>query len=470
MRNILLGGTWAKGNENTAVHSPYSGDLIADVSMADEDQLMEAIGTACTAAAEMKKLARFEIARGLRNITAALESRKEEFASCIIAESAKPARYARGEVDRAIATFAWAAGEAERFCGEAVPVDTQPSGAGKTAFTRRVPRGVIYGITPFNFPLNLVAHKVAPALASGNSIIIKPSDRTPLTSLLLGEVFLESGLPASALQVVPMKVEYMDRVYSDDRVNMISFTGSAPVGWSIKAKAAKKFVTLELGGNAAVIVDKTADVERSVSKCLVGAFAYSGQVCISVQRIFVHSELFDRWTDSFAEGAGKLNFGDPFDENTEISVMIDEAAAKRAEEWINEAVDHGAKKLTGGGRSGSSLEPTVLTNTTPEMKVVSEEAFAPVVVVERFSELENAVEMANHGKYGLQAGVFTQDLQSAITAADSLEYGGVIVNDVPTFRVDNMPYGGVKDSGFGREGVRYAMEEMTEPRLIVISG
>lgn len=466
-KNILIAGGWRVGGESITVRSPHSGEEIAEVKAAGPDDLEKAISAAEEAAAEMRKLPRFRIANGLRAMAASLERRKAEFTDSIVAESAKPIRYARGEVERAIATFTWAAGEAERFAGEVVPVDTQPQGSGKSAYTMRVPRGVIYGITPFNFPLNLVAHKVAPALASGNVIIIKPSDRTPLTSLLLGEVFMDSGLPAAALQVAPMDVKHIGPVYEDDRVKMISFTGSAPVGWAIKAKAAKKFVTLELGGNAAVIVDETADIESSLEKNLIGAFAYSGQVCISVQRLFVHEKRFHEWSKRFVEGARGLKKGDPADEATELGVMIDEAAAKRAEAWVAEAADHGAEVLCGGTRDGQMLDATVLTRTTPEMKVSAEEVFAPVVLVERVSGIEEAVELANHGKYGLQAGVFTRDLGNAGYAAENLDYGGVIINDVPTFRVDNMPYGGVKDSGFGREGVRYAMEEMTEPRLIV---
>ncbi len=468
-RKIFIGGEWRGAAERIEVRSPHSGEVIAEVHSADAGELGDAVGYAEQAAKEMRRLARYQVAEGLRRMSAAIEARKGEFADSIVAECAKPIRYARGEVERAIATFQWAAGEAERFAGEVVPVDTQPSGRGKTAWTQRVPRGVIYGITPFNFPLNLVAHKVAPALASGNAIIIKPSDRTPLTSLLLAEVFAESGLPAAALQVVPMDVKHIDAAYDDERIRMISFTGSAPVGWGIKAKAAKKFVTLELGGNASVIVDESADVEKSVDKTVVGAFAYSGQVCISVQRVFVHERSFDRWIDGFATRAKALTQGDPAEAATELGVMIDEDAAKRAEAWVLEAVDHGARVVCGGARDGSMLEATVLTDTTPEMKVVAEEVFAPVVVVERFDTLEQAVELANLGKYGLQAGVFTADLAAANYAAEHLEYGGVIVNDVPTFRVDNMPYGGVKDSGFGREGVRYAMEEMTEPKLVVMS-
>jgi acyl-CoA reductase-like NAD-dependent aldehyde dehydrogenase len=465
---LLIAGEWQKGSESFAVRSPYSGELLADVDSAGTDEMEAAISASASAAQSMKRLARFQIAAGLRKIAVGIEARKEEFTRSIVDESAKPVRYARGEVERAIATFSNAAGEAERFTGEIVPVDAQPTGRGKTAWTLRVPRGVIYGITPFNFPLNLVSHKVAPALASGNSIIIKPSPRTPLTSLLLGQVFLESGLPKTALQVVPMHVGLIPSVVNDVRIAMISFTGSAPVGWDIKAKAGKKSVALELGGNAAVIVDESADIESSLSKNLVGAFAYSGQVCISVQRLYVHEKLFDNWLNSFVEGAKSLKKGDPRDENTQLSVMIDEQAAQRTKQWIDEAVQNGAKLLCGGALDRSMLDAAVLTNTDPEMRVVSEEAFGPVVVVEKFGEFREAIDMANHGKYGLQAGVFSEDLKNVNYAAENLEYGGVIINDVPTFRVDNMPYGGVKDSGFGREGVRYAMEEMTERRLIVI--
>lgn len=469
IRKILIGGEWLEGSETVEVKSPYSHETIAEVFSANADEIRDAITFADTASKEMRKLARFQIAKGLRKIADGIEARKDECAKTIAGEAAKPIKLARGEVTRGIATFNWAAGEAERFAGEIVPVDTQANGRGKTAYTLRIPRGVIYGLTPFNFPLNLVAHKVAPALASGNAIIIKPSQRTPLTSLLLGEVFLESGLPKGALQIVPMDVKYVDAVLSDERVAMISFTGSAAIGWDLKQKAGKKAVALELGGNAPVIVDETADFEKSLSKTVTGAFAYSGQICISVQRVYIHKKLFADWTAKFAEQANALKKGDPFDESTQLCVMIDEDAAKKAESWITEAVDNGAKILSGGNRDGSMLDATILTNTDPEMRVVAEEIFAPVVVVEKFSDFRDAVDLANQSKFGLQAGVFTQDLTNTNYAADNLEYGGVIINDVPTFRVDNMPYGGSKESGFGREGVRYAMEEMSETRLIVIN-
>ena len=468
-KKILIGGEWRESAESLTVSNPFTGETLAEVFSADEAETAEAIALAESAAKEMRGLARFEIARGLRKISEGIERRKAEFVETIAREAAKPVKAALGEVERGIATFAWAAGEAERFAGEIVPVDTIANGIGKTAYTKRVPRGVIYGITPFNFPLNLVGHKVAPALASGNAIIIKPSQRTPLTALLLGEVFMEGGLPKGALQIVPMDTKYIDAVYADERVRMISFTGSAEVGWNIKAKAHKKMVTLELGGNAPVIVDESADFERSLKQTTTGAFAYAGQVCISVQRVFIHDKIFDRWTERFIENARALKKGNPLDEATELSAMIDEKAAEKAQGWVTEAAANGAEILCGNTRERALLDATIVTKTNPEMRVASEEIFAPVAVVEKFSDFREAVDLANNTKYGLQAGIFTNDLANMQYASDNLEYGGVIVNDVPTFRVDNMPYGGVKDSGFGREGIRYAMEEMSEVRLIVLN-
>jgi acyl-CoA reductase-like NAD-dependent aldehyde dehydrogenase len=467
LRKILIDGAWVESPDLITVTNPFSGDELALVSSANEDLIERSIVSAYAAAAKMRLLPRFQIARALRSIAAGIEKRGEEFTRTIVLESAKPLIYARGEVERAIATFSWAAGEAERFTGEIVPIDVQPNGRGKWGRTVRTPRGVIYGITPFNFPLNLVAHKVAPALASGNSIIIKPSPRTPLTALLLGEVFLESGLPVSALQIVPADVKHIDKIVADDRIGMVSFTGSAPIGWDLKSKVGVKPIALELGGNAPVIIDESADNERSLSRTLTGAFAYSGQVCISVQRVYVHAKRFDTWSSEFITLSEKLKVGDPLDENTKISVMIDQDAAKRAESWVNEAVGNGAKLLTSGKRDGSFIEPTVLTKTSPEMRVVSEEVFAPIVVIEKFEDFDEAVGMANNSKYGLQAGVFSENQWNVDRACDMLEFGGVIINDAPIFRVDNMPYGGLKESGFGREGVRYAMNEMTDTKVVV---
>jgi glyceraldehyde-3-phosphate dehydrogenase (NADP+) len=464
---ILIGGQWCETNERTIVKNPYSGEEVCEVCKGGEPELIRSIELAEESFKKLRNLAKFEIAKGLRAIADGIQSRKQDFIDSIITESAKPSIYARAEVERAINTFNWAAGEAERFAGELVPIETQPAGKGRYAIARRVPRGVIYGVTPFNFPLNLVAHKVAPAIASANSIIIKPSQKTPLTALLLGEVFLESGLPESALQVVPMDVELIPLVLKDERIKMISFTGSAEVGWKLKSLAGKKAITLELGGNAPVIIDETADIDLSVNKSVFGAFAYSGQICISVQRIFVQEKIFDEWVEKFVNLARNLRRGDPRDETTQISSMIDENAAKRIEQWVNEAVSAEAKLLCGGRREGNFYEPTVLTNTSSEMRIVSEEAFAPVAVIEKFAEFDEAINLANNTKYGLQAGVFTKDFARAKHAFAELEYGGVIINDVPTLRIDNMPYGGVKDSGFGREGLKYAMEEMTEIRLMV---
>lgn len=473
-KSLLLGGEWRETGETFDVRSPFSGELLAKVCKAGLGEVEETIAAAVSAANEMRELPRFQIYEGLSKIAAGIKARRDEFARTIALEAAKPLTLALGEVDRAIGTFEIAASEARFFAGEVVPVDTQALGKGRFAWSERIPRGVIFGITPFNFPINLVAHKVAPALAAKNAIIIKPSPRTPLTSILLGEVFLESGLPKSALQVVNMDVELIDGVLRDERVGMISFTGSADVGWKIREKSGRKAVALELGGNAPVIVDETLQENQSafdfsLERSVMGAFAYAGQICISAQRFYVHEQIFDRWTNEFVSRAEKLKTGNPLDEATQLSVMIDEAAAKRAETWVNEAIDNGAKLLCGNKREGAFLNATVLTGTQPEMRVVSEEVFAPVAIVEKFSDFSEAINAANQSKYGLQAGVFTKDLARTQEAARRLEFGGVLINDVPSFRVDNMPYGGVKQSGFGREGVRYAMEEMTEIRLIVVN-
>ncbi|MFL6286578.1 MAG: aldehyde dehydrogenase family protein [Pyrinomonadaceae bacterium] len=467
-RPLLLGGEWRATEDAREVRSPYNSELVARFSVASRGEVEEAIASASRAADEMRELPRHAVADSLRAIADGIRRRAEEFARTIATEAAKPIKTARAEVERGVMTFVHASEESRRFAGEVVPLDGQATGAGRTGWTERFPRGVIFGITPFNFPLNLVAHKVAPALASRNAIIVKPSPRTPLTSLLLGEVFLESGLPRAALQIVPMEIETIDTVLEDERVAMISFTGSAQVGWLLRGRAARKQVTLELGGNAPVIVDETADIEYAVARTALSAFAYAGQVCISAQRVLVQSSIAEEFTEKFVAKAKALRAGDPLDEETELSNMIDEQAARRAEEWVNEAVAAGARLLCGGRRVGSLLDATVLTDVQPEMRVCSEEVFAPVAALHTFGDFEEALASANDTRYGLQAGVFTRETSRALRAFRALEFGGVIVNDSPAFRVDNMPYGGVKLSGAGREGIRYAMEEMTEPRLIVI--
>ncbi|HVF51512.1 MAG TPA: aldehyde dehydrogenase family protein [Pyrinomonadaceae bacterium] len=465
---FLIGGEWRMGATLAELRAPFGGEILARFSVASRAEVEEAIAAASAAAVEMRGLPRFRVAEALHAIAAGLRERREEFARTIAVEACKPIKTAYVETDRAVSTFTFAAEEARRFTGEQIPLDTQASGAGRIGWTERIPRGVIFGITPFNFPLNLVAHKVAPALAARNAIIVKPSPRTPLTALLLGEVFLSSGLPAGALQVVPMEIGTIDAVLGDERVGMISFTGSAEVGWRLRERAARKMVTLELGGNAPVIVDETADVAYAVERTAAAAFSYAGQVCISAQRIIVHEEIAEDFTARLVESARNMKTGDPLDEATELSNMIDEAAARRAESWIREALQGGARLLCGGTRRGALLDATILADVHSEMRICAEEVFAPVATIQKFSDFADALDEANQTRYGLQAGVFTRDMRRALLAFRTLEVGGVMINDAPAFRVDNMPYGGVKQSGAGREGVRYAMEEMTEPRLIVI--
>ncbi|MFW5721024.1 MAG: aldehyde dehydrogenase family protein, partial [Bacteroidota bacterium] len=337
----------------------------------------------------------------------------------------------------------------------------------KEGLVKYFPVGLIAGIAPFNFPLNLAAHKIAPAIASGNTIIIKPARSTPLSVLELAKIIDQTELPKGAFSVLPMDREAGNQLVTDERFNMLSFTGSPNVGWKMKANAGKKKIALELGGNAGVIVSEQADVDLAVKKCLAGGFAYSGQVCIHVQRIVVHEKVFNKFVNKFISETKNLTFGAPDNESTDISVMIDEENAKRVEEWVNEAVNNGAKILYGGKRKGSFYQPTILTNTKREMKVCALEIFGPVVTVEKFSDFSKAVEMINDSEFGLQAGVFTDSISEMNQSFNEIEAGGIIINDVPTFRVDHMPYGGIKNSGFGREGIKYAISEMMEPRLLV---
>jgi glyceraldehyde-3-phosphate dehydrogenase (NADP+) len=349
-----------------------------------------------------------------------------------------------------------------------LPLDWQASTADRAGIVRRFPLGPILAITPFNFPLNLVAHKVAPAIAAGCSIVLKPAPQTPLTSLLLAEVIAGTGFPPGGFNVLPLGNADAERLVSDDALKMLSFTGSVPVGWALKQKSGKKKVTLELGGNAAVIVHSDANVEDAADRCVAGGFAYAGQSCISVQRIYVQKSVRDRFLSRLLEGVSKLQTGDPLDESTDVGPMISEAAARRAETWVSEAVAAGAQLHTGGKRDGAVLGPTVLTDTKPNMKVSCQEVFAPVVSVDSYESFDDAIRMVNDSAFGLQAGVFTSNVKLLFQAFDQLEVGGVIADDMSSFRIDHMPYGGVKDSGAGREGLRYAIEEMTEPRILVM--
>jgi acyl-CoA reductase-like NAD-dependent aldehyde dehydrogenase len=459
--------------ETRPIHSPFDGRVVGTAPLSTEAEARAAIAAAHAAFETTRRLPSFERHRILRAIHDGIAARREAFARGITEEAGKTIRDARTEVDRALLVFSLAADEARRLGGEALALDLNPASIGRIGIARRFPAGPVGAITPFNFPLNLVAHKVAPALAVGCPVVLKPAEKTPLTALRLGEVIAESGWPAGAFSVLtPAEPQTIGSLLAtDERIRVLSFTGSARVGWPLKQAANHKRVTLELGGNAAVVVEPDADITYSVARCVTGAFANAGQVCISVQRIFVHRSVFTEWLSAFAQGAGALRIGDPADEATDIGPMISASACDQAEAWIREAVAGGAKTaLRGERRSGTTLlGPTILTGTHPEMAVCREEAFAPVAVVEPYDEFEQALAAVNNSRYGLQAGVFTRDVGKLFRAFETLEVGGVIANDVPQYRVDNMPYGGEKDSGCGREGVRYAIEEMTEVRLLALN-
>ncbi|HEV2206654.1 MAG TPA: aldehyde dehydrogenase family protein [Candidatus Acidoferrales bacterium] len=466
---FFVHGKWMTEGDTIEVLSPYDGSVVGTVHRATATHAEAAIRAAQHAFETTRKMPSYERQRILRAISDGIAENREEFAALMALEAGKPIRTARAEVDRAIFTFAIAAEEATRIGGEWLPLDLQPSAAGRGGIVRRFPLGPVLGITPFNFPLNLVAHKVAPAIAAGCTMVLKPATKTPLCALRLAQIVESAGLPEGALNVLPMSNGDAERLVTDDQLKLLSFTGSAAVGWSLKSKAGKKKVVLELGGNAAVIVHSDANGDEAAAKCVQGGFSYAGQSCISVQRIFVQREIEPQFTEKLVAGARKLKTGDPLDESTDVGPMIDEDAARRAAEWIDEAVAGGAQLLCGGKRSGALLEPAVLTHTKERMKVQCQELFAPVVVVEPYDDFDEAIRRVNDSAYGLQAGVFTRDARLLFRAFEQIEVGGVIANDMSSFRIDHMPYGGVKDSGMGREGLRYAIEEMTEPRLLVLN-
>lgn len=465
---ILVNGSFRTEGEELAVINPYDRSVAGVTYMASGGLIEEALSSSAGAFEELKSLPAYAKAGMIYKVAESLKGMEEELARTITAESGKPIKDSRGEVRRAVTTFELAAEEAKRLGGELVPLDISPGSEGRLGMVRRFPVGPVLGITPFNFPLNLVAHKVAPAMACGNPIIIKPAPKTPLTALLLGRIVTDAGWPAGGLNVVPCSNSEAERMFLDERIKKLTFTGSAKVGWMLKAKAGTRKVTLELGGNAGVIVHNDADIGHAAKRCTVGAFAFAGQVCISVQRIFVQREIFEEFKERYLVLCALIREGDPMDEFTELGPMIEEAAAERTEEWIREAVSEGALVLQGGVRRGNFLEPTILTGTRPSMRVCGEEVFAPVVTLEPYDRFEDAVSEVNRGLYGMQAGVFTRDMERIFYAYEKLDVGGVIANDIPTYRVDNMPYGGVKMSGSGREGVRYAIEDMTEPKLLVL--
>lgn len=466
-RSILVGGKFTDSSHEHPVHDPWTGEAFAKTWTATRSQLEEAIHKAVQAEEAMASLSSHQKETILLSTARALEERREEVIHTICRESGKPYKYARGEALRAVQTFKVAAEESKRMPKEYIGLDWTPAGDHKEALVDSFPIGSIGGITPFNFPLNLVAHKVAPAIAAGCPIVLKPDERTPLSALLLARILQDTELPEGALSVVPTDRETGNLIVTDPDLSMLSFTGSPRVGWEMKKNAGKKKVVLELGGNAGTIVCDDSDPSHAIDRCVFGGFAYAGQVCIHAQRILVEEDIFREFERRYVEGVKALKKGEPTDPKTDISAMIDKPSAERVEEWIEEARDQGARVLTGGKREGNYVEPTVLTKTRPDMKVNCEEVFGPVVTIEAFHTFEEALEMVNDSRYGLQAGLFTKEQPKIDHAFRKLKVGGVIVNDAPAFRVDHMPYGGVKDSGFGREGVKYSIREMTEPRILV---
>jgi acyl-CoA reductase-like NAD-dependent aldehyde dehydrogenase len=467
---LLLAGEWLCEGQQVTIHSPYDGKEVGRTWIASREHLERAIGAAATSFGEARSIPAHRRKEILLSVAAGIRAEAETFVRLMALEAGKPAKAARAEVERAVLTFTTAAEEAVRISGEFLPLDFLPSTEGRWGVVRRFPVGPVAAITPFNFPLNLVAHKLAPAIAVGSPVVLKPAPQTPFSALLLAKLILKAGWPAAALSVVQLTNEDALVLVADERIKLLSFTGSAAVGWHLKASSGKKRVVLELGGNAAVIVHSDADVEQAVRNCVAGAFTYAGQSCISVQRIYVHVSLFDRFSALMVQGAKRLKMGDPLDHLTDVGPMIRASDLQRVGQWIGEAVAGGAKLLCGGKAEGAVLQPTLLSATSAEMKVNCEEIFAPVATLEPYEDFDSVLDEVNASRYGLQTGLFTRDAILIFRAFEKLEVGGLIVGDVPTFRVDPMPYGGVKDSGLGREGVRYAMEEMTERKLLVMTG
>jgi acyl-CoA reductase-like NAD-dependent aldehyde dehydrogenase len=455
-------------NQDLAVTDKYTGEIATYVAQADAATIDAGIAAAVEAAEPMAEMAAYERQAVLAHCVTRFQERFDELAMALCIEAGKPIKDSRGEVSRLIDTFRIAAEESVRMTGEVQPLDISPRARGYQGIWKRVPIGPCSFVSPFNFPLNLAAHKIAPALAVGCPFVMKPASRTPLGAIIIGEVLAETDLPKGAFSILPAHREGADLFTTDDRLKLLSFTGSPEVGWDLKARAGKKKVILELGGNAAVIVDKDTDLKDATDRIIFGAFYQSGQSCIGVQRILIHADIYDELKARLVEATSKLIAGDPKDEATFVGPMIDEKEARRLDGWIQEASGKGAAVLCGGRREGAMLEATLLENVPAGCKVRDEEAFGPVALLTKFTDFKAAVAEVNDSRFGLQAGVFTRDLEKMLYAWDKLDVGGVVIGDVPSYRVDNMPYGGVKDSGLGREGVKFAMEDMTEIRNLVI--
>jgi acyl-CoA reductase-like NAD-dependent aldehyde dehydrogenase len=466
-RKLLIGGEWVETGDWLEVRSPYSGEVVGRVAKAGADEARAAIDAAERAMA--KPLPAHKRAEILVKVVAGIARRHDEIAVQIAAEAGKPLKAAKVEASRAMSTYTFAAVEARKLAGEVVPMDAAQAGEGKLAFTLREPIGIVGAISPFNFPLNLVAHKIAPALAAGCAVVLKPAGQTPLSALTLAELEDEAGLPPGWLNVlVGPASEIGDVLVDDERVKAITFTGSSEIGWGLRERAVRKKVLLELGNATPVIVHGDADLDEATTKLAANAFAFAGQSCISVQRIYVQRRLYDDFVAGFVPKVERLVVGDPADAETDVGPVIDEGARERILSWIEEARDGGAEVLSGGDLDGDLIRPTVLANAAPDLKVCREEVFGPVCVVNTYESLDEAIALANGTRYGLQAGIFTADIRAALQAARRLEFGGVTVNEAPTFRSDQMPYGGVKDSGNTREGPAYSVHELTEQRVVVI--
>ncbi|MFC1591208.1 aldehyde dehydrogenase family protein [Thermodesulfobacteriota bacterium] len=465
---LLIENEWKTTAEVQSICNPYNGERIADVCMASRNEADAAIAAAQSAFAAMRTAPAHERAGLLRRVADKISRRGDEFARCICLEAGKPMAASRGEVGRAVTTFELAAEEATRMYGEVLPLDIAPAAGARLGITRRFPLGPVLAITPFNFPLNLVAHKIAPALAAGNTVVHKPSSSTPLTAALLGEVLLEAGMPPGAVNILPCPAAVAEEMVRDERLHMVSFTGSPAVGWHLKGICGRKKVALELGGNAAAVIEPDADLAHAVERCAVGGYAYAGQVCISLQRIYVHESIYDDFAGHFTAKVQALSAGDPGAEATVVGPLITAREADRVQEWVDEACSLGGKLLAGGTREGNVYAPTLLEGVPKKARCVCREVFGPVTVLFPYRSFDKVLDEVNDSAYGLQAGVFTRCMDSILKAFNRLAVGGVIVNEVPTFRVDNFPYGGIKESGFGREGVRYAMEEMTELKVLVV--
>lgn len=464
----FVAGEEVRTGDVREVKNPYGGAVLARVQRAGVEEIARAISTAAETFNQTRKLPSWKRSEILSRISQAIDRDREEFSRTIALEAGKPLKTARAEVDRAVFTFSVASEEARRIDGEIIPLDWISGGEGCTAHVHHVPLGPILGITPFNFPLNLVGHKVAPAIAAGNTIIIRPSSQTPLSSLKLARVAQESGLPDGALSVLPCSTDDASLLVDDERLRMLTFTGSPEVGWKLKEQAGRKRVTLELGGNAAVIVHSDADCALAAERVAWGGFYHAGQSCISVQRVYVHTDIYHSFRDLVVERVKGLKVGDPLDDSTDVGPVIDADAAERVEEWIQEALNAGGRALVGGGRDGLMVEPTVLEGVPEDAKASCREIFAPVVLLYPYEDVDDAIHRADNSDYGLQAGIFTNSMDVIQRAFDRIEVGGLMVNEVSAFRIDHMPYGGAKQSGLGREGLKYAIREMSEMKLLMV--